>query len=134
MAATARGQDIASALERLAIRFALLAAQREVDGASHSSSSPEVETHQGRSELDKLIQLAQQAAANEPDPVRALADIIRTVAEGNADPYLLMGMLIEGAVYLLDTRIPDERQTDTARALLQLVADRLRATGMLDRT
>jgi hypothetical protein len=133
MAATARGQVVASALERLAIRFALLAAQREeVGGASHSSSSNEVNTHQGRSELDKLMELAEQAAANEPDPVKVLADSIRTVAGGNADPYLVMGVLIEGAVYLLDTRIPDERRADTAVALLRLVADRLRSTGILD--
>jgi hypothetical protein len=131
MAATARGQAVASALERLAIRFALLAARREVEEASHPSSS--VIIHQGRSELDKLIQLAEQAAANEPDPVGALANAIKTVAEGNADPYLVMGVLIEGAAYLLDTRIPDERRADTAAALLQLVANRLRATGMLDR-
>jgi hypothetical protein len=61
-----------------------------------------------------------------------LADSIRTVAGGNADPYLVMGVLIEGAVYLLDTRIPDERRADTAVALLRLVADRLRSTGILD--
>ena len=130
MAATARGQAVAAALERLAIRFALLAARREVEEASHSSSSNEVKTHQNQSELAKLIQLAEQAAAHEPDPVRALADIIRAVAEGNADPYLVIGVLIEGAVHLLDIRIPEQRRADTASALLQLVADRLRTTGM----
>jgi hypothetical protein len=130
MALGARGQDIASALDRLAIRFVLLAAQREVEEASHPSSLDAI--HQNQSELNRLIKLAEQAAADEPDPVRALVEKIRAVAEGNADPYLVMGVLVEGAVRMLETRIPAERRGDTARALLQLVADRLELSGMLN--
>ena len=126
MALAARGQDIASALDRLAIRFALLAAKREVEEASHPSSRDAID--QNQSELDKLIQLAEQAAANELDPIRALVEKIRSVTEGNADPYVVMGVLVEGAVHTLETRIPTERREDTAAALLRLVVDRLRAT------
>jgi hypothetical protein len=132
MAMTAHGQAIAFALDRLAIRFALLAAKREVAETSHPSSRDAIQ--QDRSELNKLIALAEQAAADEPDPVRTLADIIRTVAEGDADPYLVIGTLIEGAVHTLETRIPAERLDNTAGALLQLLADRLRATGALGGT
>jgi hypothetical protein len=84
-----------------------------------------------QSELDKLIYLAEQAAADEPDHVRALADIIKTVSEGDADPYLIMGVLVEGAVHTLRGRIPDERREDTALAVLQLLTDRLRDAGLL---
>jgi hypothetical protein len=129
MAMTARGRATIAALDRLAIRYALLAAKREVDEASHPSSSQEAETHLEQSELAKLIDLAGQAAADVSDPVRALADAVRTVAEGNADPYLVMGVLVEGAVHTLETRIPVERREDTAAALLHLVANRLRASG-----
>jgi hypothetical protein len=44
-----------------------------------------------------------------------------------------MGVLVEGAVLTLRRRIPDERQEDTASAVLQLLADRLRDAGMLPR-
>ena len=95
MAGTARGPTIASALERLAIRYALLAARREVEEASHPRSS--VAIQQDQSELAKLIGLAEQSAANEPDPVRALVNAIRTVAEGSADPLWCMDTLSGGA-------------------------------------
>jgi hypothetical protein len=127
MAMTAIGQATILALNKLAVRFALLAARREIEEAA--SPSPD----QDQSELDKLIQLAEQAAADEPDPVQALADIIKTVSESGADPYLIMGVLVEGAVLTLRRRIPDERQEDTASAVLQLLADRLRDAGMLPR-
>lgn len=125
MAMTAHGQATILALNKLAVRYALLAARREIEEAA--CSSPD----QDQSELDKLIQLAEQAAADEPDPVRALADIIKTVSEGDADPYLIMGVLVEGAVLTLRRRIPDERQEDTASAVMKLLADRLRDAGFL---
>lgn len=127
MAMSANGQATILALNKLAIRFALLAARRETEEAA--SPSPD----QDQSELDKLIRLAEQAAADKPDPVRALADIIKTVSEGDADPYLIMGVLMEGAVLTLRRRIPDERQEDTASAVLKLLADRLRDAGMRPR-
>jgi hypothetical protein len=127
MAMTANGQTAILALNKLAIRFALLSARREIEEAA----SPSLD--QDQSELDKLIRLAEQAAADEPDPVRALADIIKTVSEGDADPYLIIGVLVEGAVLTLRRRIPDERQDDTASAVLELLADRLRDAGMLPR-
>jgi hypothetical protein len=60
-----------------------------------------------------------------PDPVRALADVIRETVAGDADPDALMGALVEAAVYTLATRIPAVRQDETAAVLSQLVTDRL---------
>jgi len=130
MATTARGGETEEALNRLALRFALLAARREI---KEGVSINEVEAHQDQSEVAKLARLAEQAASNELDPVRVLAGNIKAVAEGTADPYLLSGVLVEGSVHTLETRIPRERQGDTAEALLQLMTDRLRANGFLER-
>ena len=130
MATVARGNDTEQALNRLALRFALLAARREIEEGVPIS---EAEAHQDQSEVAKLARLAEHAATNELDPVRILADIIKAVAEGTADPYLLAGVPVEGSVHTLETRIPTERQGDTAAALLQLMANRLRANGLLDR-
>lgn len=125
MAITAHGEATILALNKLALRYALLAARREIEEATCLSPS------QDQSELDKLIQLAEQAAAEEPDRVAALAEIIKTVSAGDADPYLVMGVLVEGAVRTLQSHIPDERREDTASAVLRLLADRLREGGML---
>ena len=130
MATVARGNDTEQALNRLALRFARLAARREIEEGMPIS---EAQAHQDQSEVAKLVRMAEHAATNELDPVRVLADIIKAVAEGTADPYLLAGVLVEGSVHTLETRIPTERQGDTAEALLQLMSDRLRANGFLDR-
>jgi hypothetical protein len=60
-----------------------------------------------------------------------LADIITIIGDSEADPYLIIGVLVEGAVHTLQSRIPGERQIETASGMLKLVADRLRDTGIL---
>ena len=66
-----------------------------------------------------------------PDPVRALVDVIRETVAGDADPYALMGALVEAAIYTLATQIPANRQGDTAVGLSQLVTDRLEHARLL---
>lgn len=132
MAMSAHGQAAITALNGLAVRYAHLAARREIEEAHRPSITGEAAPDREQSELDRLIQLAEQAAADQPDPVRALADTIKTISDGGADPYLMMGVLMEGAVHILATWIPEERQGDTAAAVLHLLADRLRTNGLLD--
>jgi hypothetical protein len=125
MATTARGQGTISVLDKLADRYALLAAKRAADdpgcGQPRHSMPPE---HQ--MELDKLIQVAEQAAEYEINPVVALVEVIKAVSAGNADPYLVMGVLVEGTVQTLRGRVPHDRRSDTAMAALKLMADRMR--------
>ena len=59
------------------------------------------------------------------DPVRTLADVIRSTVAADADPFTLMGVLVEAAVLTLATRIPAIRQNDTAAVPSQLLTDRL---------
>ncbi len=128
MAADARGQEVAAALKRLAICYALSAAHREVEEMA-SLQAIHNDTRD-QTELSKLVALGNHAADREPDPVRSLANTIRITAAGNADPYLVMGTLVEGTVHTLCARIPNERRNDTAEAVVQLLKDRLRANGM----
>ena len=111
----------------LAARFAALAAKRELEEATIPSCGQE------RSELRKLIVMMERAAADQPDPVRALAKTIKMLADSEADPYLMIGVLIEGAVHILRASIPAECQSNTAGALLKLVADRLQDADFLPR-
>jgi hypothetical protein len=80
--------------------------------------------------MAQLSALAEQAAAAHPDLIAALADAIKGAVTSDADPYLLMGTLIEGETQTLST-IPPERQGDTAKAAVRLLFDRLRAEGLL---
>jgi hypothetical protein len=128
MALSACGEEAKSALDKLAIRYALLAARREVKEAQQ----PPVNGAHNQSELDKLLQRAEQAAVGEPDPVHALADAIRIIAAGDADPYLIMGVLVEGTIHLIERRIPGDRRAEAVEALLILVTNRLRSIGMLE--
>jgi hypothetical protein len=47
-----------------------------------------------------------------------------------ADPYLLIGVLLEGAVHTVAKHIPAERQGETTKQLGRLLAERLRAHGL----
>ena len=132
MSANALGQKVAAALKRLAIRYALLAAHREVEEMA-SLQAIHNDTRD-QTELSKLVALANHAADRERDPVRSLVNTIRTTAAGNADPYLVMGTLVEGTVHTLCARIPNERLKETAQAVMQLLKDRLRANVMAQGT
>jgi len=123
MALTAHGQPTSKSLDILAARYAMLAAKREIGAYTKSQPLP------GQSEVRKLRALAERAAANKPEPIRALVDAIRMLAESEADPYLVMGVLIEGAVHTLRTTI-GERHQDCGPALVRILVDRLQANGI----
>jgi hypothetical protein len=81
------------------------------------------------SELDRLVQRLNQVAAAVGDPLGDLARNIQGMIQGETDPYLLAGILIEGAAQSVRLRVPPERRTVVSVALLQLLRDRLSATG-----
>jgi hypothetical protein len=78
----------------------------------------------------RLALLAEQAAAEQPDLISLLAEKVKASVASDADPYLLMGTLIEGITHTLAS-IPPERRSDTARAAISLLHDRLRAERFL---
>jgi hypothetical protein len=80
--------------------------------------------------VDDLIRRTERAAAATPDQVRLLAELVRLIGDGGADPYLLIGALLEGAVHTLAKHIPPERQGETTGQLGQLLVERLRAHGL----
>ena len=51
---------------------------------------------------------------------------------GGADPYAVLGVLIEGTVQTLVEHIPKERQTEIAVTLKRLLDQRLKASGIPD--
>jgi len=77
--------------------------------------------------VDELIRRVQRVAADRPDPVHVLAQMISMIGESDVDPYAVLGVLIEGAVHTLVQHIPPERQIDTAITIVELLAERLRA-------
>ena len=82
--------------------------------------------------VDNLIRRAQRAAAGRPDPARILAQTISMACPGGADPYAVLGLLIEGTVQTLVEHILKERRAEVAATLKQLLEERLRASGIPD--
>jgi hypothetical protein len=81
--------------------------------------------------LDRLIQEANRTVARKPDSVEILARMIGLLGDDGGDPYLILGVLVEGAVHTLAKHVAAERQPETARALAQLLTDRLRQRGLV---
>jgi hypothetical protein len=82
------------------------------------------------SAIDDLIRQAEQAAAAKPNQVRLVAELIRQVGGRGADPYLLIGVLVDGAVDTLAKHIPPERQAESTEQLRPLLVERLKARGL----
>jgi hypothetical protein len=80
--------------------------------------------------VDHLIRQAERAAAAKPDQIRLVAELVKLVGDGGSDPYLLIGVLLEGAVYTLATHIPPERQRETTEQLGRILVERLKAYGL----
>jgi hypothetical protein len=80
--------------------------------------------------VDDLIGRAERAAATTPNQTRLLAELIRMTGNQGADPYLLIGVLLEGAVHTVAKHIPPERQAETTEQLGRLLVERLRAHGL----
>jgi hypothetical protein len=56
--------------------------------------------------------------------------MIRLVTADGADPYVVLGVLVEGAVHTLVQHIPAERRQDTTEELGRLLVERLKAHGL----
>ena len=59
-----------------------------------------------------------------------LAQTITMTGAIEADPYAVLGVLVEGAVQTIVQQIPAEQQKETAEALVQLLKERLNARGI----
>jgi hypothetical protein len=80
--------------------------------------------------LERLIQEANRASSRKPGSIEMLARMIRLVTDDGADPYLVIGVLVEGAVHTVARHVPTERQAEATEELGQLLAERLKAHGL----
>jgi hypothetical protein len=90
------------------------------DGAMNNRSFPAIKS---------LIAQLEQAAAEQANLHSMLAVAIKRMPDKGVDPYLLAGLLIEGAVHTVMQHIPRERQRDTTHDLVRLLIQRLLAHG-----
>jgi hypothetical protein len=77
----------------------------------------------------KLSSQAEQAAAHALDPLAELSIAIKAALGGGADPYVMLGVLLEGMTQTLITRVPPERHHGTLTAALVLLRQRLASRG-----
>jgi hypothetical protein len=80
--------------------------------------------------LERLIHQANQASSRKPDSVQLLAHMVRLITADGADPYLVLGVLVEGAAHTIARYIPPERQVEATEELGQLLDERLKAHGL----
>jgi hypothetical protein len=80
--------------------------------------------------VDALIRRVQRVAASRPDPMHILAQTIAMTGEIGADPYSVLGVLVEGAVLTILQHIPEEKREETALTLVRLLRERLTARGI----
>jgi hypothetical protein len=78
----------------------------------------------------KLSSQATEAAANAPDPLANLSVAIKVALQSETDPYVMLGVLLEGVTQTLITRIPPERHPATLAAGLTTLRERLAARGV----
>jgi len=81
-------------------------------------------------EILRLIEQAEEAAAATPDATSLLAHVIRLTVRADADPYLILGVLVEGVAHTLATRVPDERRGEIGSEVSKLLVERLKAHGI----
>jgi len=82
--------------------------------------------------IDALIRRVQRVAADRPDPTHILAEVIAMIGASEADPYLVLGVLVEGVAHTVDKHIPAARQAATTAEVVQLLKLRLKAHGLAD--
>jgi hypothetical protein len=80
--------------------------------------------------IEDLIRQAERAASATPDQVRLVAQLVRLIGDEGANPYLLIGVLLESAVLTLANHIPPERQGQTTEQLGRFLVERLKAHGL----
>jgi hypothetical protein len=80
--------------------------------------------------VDSLIRRAQRVAVGRPDPARILAPTISMACPGGADPYAVLGVLVEGTVQTLVEHIPKQRRAEVAATLKQLLEERMKECGV----
>jgi len=71
-----------------------------------------------------------QYTNGEPDPAGGLCVAIRLLAETTENPCVLIGALIEGAVYTAYRSVPYKEQSASAAAMLRLLIERIDAYGL----
>jgi hypothetical protein len=82
-------------------------------------------------ELEKLIGSSEISAGRQHDLLEAVVAAIRKLATDGSDPLHVTGTLIEGAVHVLATALPEAKRKETVTAALLLFRDRLGAHGLI---
>ena len=81
--------------------------------------------------IDSLVRDAEAAAAKEIDPLLVLQMLLKVTLKTEADPYLLVGMLVEAIASNIAQRVPAERQSEISIETMRLLRDRLRSSGVI---
>jgi hypothetical protein len=71
------------------------------------------------------------ASAESIDLPAAIAKLVGEAARLEADPYLTLGVLVEGIAQTVASSIPQQKKRETAKAITHLLLNRFAAQGLL---
>ena len=78
-------------------------------------------------EVTRLIESVEEVAASHPDLMAAIVRAVEQAAAAEADPYILLGVLVESLVQTLN-RMPGSARQMATHATLRFLLARIRAT------
>jgi hypothetical protein len=83
-------------------------------------------------EVARLARLAQEAAEGHPDQVAVFRAAVKAAIASEADPYLVIGLMVEGIAATISDQRPPEQRREIAAATIHLLLDRFAARGLID--
>ena len=73
----------------------------------------------------QLVEEAEAIAREQADPIQLLAESVQLALRQGADPYLMLGLLMESAAVTLATSIPAEHQDHLIAEMIDLLKMRI---------
>ena len=75
--------------------------------------------------VTELIERVERSTQDGTDPIDRLVDDIKATMLSASEPYVLIGVLLEGIVQTVLRQLPEPERRDTAFGLIGLLCDRL---------
>jgi hypothetical protein len=76
-------------------------------------------------QVARLLNVARLAADETVDFPAMVAMLVKEAVDSGTEPWLLMGVLIEGVAHLIHASVPEQARAECSAAAIQLLRDRI---------
>jgi hypothetical protein len=81
--------------------------------------------------VSQLTREAKVASSQVIDLPGTISALVKHAAANEADPYITLGVLVEGIAHTVAQAIPGPKQVETAKGVTHLLLDRFAAQGLI---